>query len=300
VLREKLNGEEDPSDAAENTRHCLMMTMGPTVGRVFFMNDSIITIGRDLTSDIIIQDPEVSRHHVRLRRSKTGFTVEDMGSTNGTFINGTLLEEPHALKVDDVIRLGTMVQLQYLHQFGDSDAEPVTNDEEKRTATAEVAREEAMFTSFINPVPAQRKVSRLGTGLQPGALENHIFIAYAREEWESVIANLTLSLQDAGLDVWVDQYLAQGSDDWRAAVEQALLECWLMVIVVSPRALNSNSVRMKYLHFINREKPVIPLIFEPVKPMPNELKSLRTISYDAANPRKSFHKLIFEIMQMRR
>lgn len=294
---DRLAVDEDTSSSL--IRHCLMMTMGPTVGRVFFLNEAILTIGRDSSSDVVIQDPEISRNHLRLRRSKTGFVIEDTGSTNGTFINGALLETPHTLQIDDVIRLGTMVQLQYTQQLADDEQQSLKNNH-IRTTTAEMARDDTIFNSFINPIPAQRKISRLGTGLQPGALENHIFIAYARDEWESVIANLTLSLQDAGLNVWVDQYLVQGSDDWRAAVEQALLECWLMVLVVSPTALTDNIVHMKYLHFVNRDKPIIPLIYNPVKPMPDELKGLRTINYDDGNPRKSFHKLIFEIMQMRR
>ncbi len=284
------------TEPEQEIRHCLMMTMGPTVGRVFFLSESIITIGRDLANDIIVQDPEVSRYHMRLRRTKTGYTVEDMGSTNGTYINGGMLNQPYNLEVNDVIRLGTMVQLQYIQQKSEESDERVSNT---RTTT-EAARDDTLFTSFMNPIAAQRKLSRLGTGLQPGALENHVFIAYARDEWESVIANLILSLQDAGLNVWVDQYLVQGSDDWRAAIEQALLECWLMVIVVSPNALASNYVKMEYRHFINREKPIIPLIHHPVSPMPPELSRQRTLMYDAANPRKTFHKLIFEIMQLRR
>lgn len=285
----------DAPDPDAGTRHSIMMTMGPTIGRVFFLNDPIITMGRDLTNDIIIQDPEISRYHARLRRGKSGYVVEDMGSTNGTYINGGLLNAPYALQANDVLRLGTMVQLQYVQRREDE-----TEERNAARVTGEYTREETVFVSNVNPIAAQRKLSRLGTGLQPGSLENHIFIAYAREEWEGVIANLMLSLQDAGLNGWVDQYLVQGSEDWRAAIEQALLECWLMVIVVSPRALASNTLKMEYLHFFNRDKPIIPLIYEAVDSLPMELSRQRILPYDPANPRKIFHKLIFEIMQLRR
>ncbi|MDX2161683.1 MAG: FHA domain-containing protein [bacterium] len=290
---------QEEAETPDDCRHVLMMTMGPTVGRVYYLSDPLHTIGRDAGNDIIIQDPEISRNHVRLRRVKNDYVVEDTGSTNGTYINGALLNEPHSLATDDVLRLGTAVQLQYILQTN-ADAYIAVDPSPAKRATGEYTREELGFTSFINPVPAQRKVSRLGTGLQPGALEDHVMISYSRDAWESVVANLTLSLQDAGLNVWVDQYLVQGSEDWRAAVEQALLECWAMVIVVSPNSLNSNYVKMEYRHFINREKPVVPLIYQPVTPLPAELSRLRTISYDGSNPRKTFHKLIFEIMQLRR
>ncbi|MFN8531718.1 MAG: FHA domain-containing protein [Anaerolineae bacterium] len=291
--------DEGESEVLADCRHVLMMTMGPTVGRVYFLSDPIHTIGRENGNDIIIQDPEISRNHVRLRKSRNSYVVEDIGSTNGTYVNGMLIGEAHTLQVDDVLRLGTAVQLQYIRQYG-TDQYMAADPTPSKRVTGEYSREELGFTSFINPVPTQRKISRLGTGLQPGALENHVMIAYARDTWEGVVANLILSLQDAGLNVWVDQYLVQGSEDWRAAVEQALLECWAMVIVVSPVSLNSNYVKMEYRHFINREKPVIPLIYEPVKPLPQELGRLRTISYDATNPRKTFHKLVFELMQLRR
>ncbi len=294
-----LNGARDEEEMLPaDVRYCLMMTMGPTIGRVYYLNTPTHTIGRENGNDIVIQDPEISRHHVRLRLVNGGYLLEELGSTNGTYINGTVLNESYALMPDDVVRLGTQVQLQYMLQSTSAQS-LMTDPPNSKRSTGEYVREETVFQSFISPVAAQRKISRLGTGLQPGSLDNHIFIAYARDEWEGVIANLTLSLQDAGLDVWVDQYLAQGSDDWRAAVEQALLECWAMVLVVSPQALKANTVKMEYLHFINREKPVIPLVYEPVKALPAELARLRTIQYDPANPRRSFHKLIFEIMQLR-
>src|SRR5690606_41807949 len=100
-----------------------------------------------------------------------------------------------------------------------------------------------------------------GTGVEPGALDHHIFIAYAREDWESVVASLTLSMQDAGLKAWVDQYLIQGSDDWRAAVEQALIECRMMVLVVSPQSLNNHYVQMAFRHILDDDKLVYPLIY---------------------------------------
>ncbi len=289
----------DDAAASDDCRHVLMMTMGPTVGRVYFLSEPMHSIGRDTGNDIMIQDPEISRNHVRLRRARNEYIVEDLGSTNGTYINGGLIDGSHTLEVDDVLRLGTAVQLQYLQQSSTETYMAADPTPQKRT-TGDYTPQELSFTSFINPVPTQRKISRLGTGLTPGALEDHVFIAYARDEWESVIANLTLSLQDAGIQVWVDQYLAQGSEDWRAAIEQALLECWAMVIVVSPQALNSNYVKMEYRHFLNREKSIVPFIYEPVRPIPPELSRLRTITYDGGNPRRSFHKLVFEIMQLRR
>jgi pSer/pThr/pTyr-binding forkhead associated (FHA) protein len=282
-------------------KHYLMMTMGPSVGHIYPLSDVIITIGRDLSNDIVIQDPEISRYHLRLRRQRQGYSAEDMGSTNGTFLNNVPLEEPQALESDDVIKLGTMVQLQYVSQPTDEpdqqDDTDLTLHTSPLTGDPQLYRDETIRLTFVNG--SYLKTSRLGTGLEPGALIDHIFIAYTREDWEAVVASLTLNLQDAGLKVWVDQYLVQGSDDWRVAVEQALTECSMVVLVMSPQSLGNQYVQMAYRHFLEQEKPVIPLLYQSVKPLPGELARLRSIVYDTENPRKSFHKLIFEIMQLR-
>ncbi|HEX2906965.1 MAG TPA: toll/interleukin-1 receptor domain-containing protein, partial [Phototrophicaceae bacterium] len=142
--------------------------------------------------------------------------------------------------------------------------------------------------------------SRLGTGLQPGSLTDHIFIAYARDEWETIVAPLTAILQDAEFSVWVDQYLTQGGDDWMLAVEQALSECWMLIVVVSPAALESRYVKLAYRYFLNREKPIIPLLYAAVDSSPLELSSLKAIRYDKNNRRQSLEELLSLVRQRRR
>lgn len=282
-------------------KHYLLMTMGPSVGHTYPLRDVIITIGRDLSNDIVIEDAEISRYHLRLCRQKRHYSAEDMGSTNGTFINSLPLDEPLVLESDDVIRLGSMVQLQYISQpFDEGEIEEDTEAVANKSTTPSNSRihhDETIRLTYVNGT--YHKTSRLGTGLLPGALSDHIFLAYAREDWENVVASLMLNMQDAGLKVWVDQYLKQDSDDWRAAVGQALAECRLVVLVLSPKALDNPQVKTAYEMFLELEKPVIPLLYQSVKPLPSRLDHLRSIVYDTENPRKSFHKLIFEIMQLR-
>jgi hypothetical protein len=125
-------------------------------------------------------------------------------------------------------------------------------------------------------------------------------IVYAREDWETLVAPLLVRLQDTRLNAWVDQYLALGSDDWRMAVEQALSECWLMVVMVSSNALGSAYVHLMYRYFLNENKPVIPLVRDSAQALPNGLSRLRPVAYDPDNNPGSFHKLIYEIMQLRK
>jgi predicted component of type VI protein secretion system len=64
-----------------------------------------ITIGRE-GCDVVLHDPEVSRRHAALRMTPAGPAVEDLGSSNGTFVNGGRIEGLRALRVGDVVRFG--------------------------------------------------------------------------------------------------------------------------------------------------------------------------------------------------
>ncbi|WP_322496187.1 FHA domain-containing protein [Chloroflexus sp.] len=68
-------------------------------------NDPAITIGR-VGCDIILDNPQVSRFHAQLDRTPGGVVLRDMGSTNGTFVNGQRVTAPVALKAGDVIQIG--------------------------------------------------------------------------------------------------------------------------------------------------------------------------------------------------
>jgi pSer/pThr/pTyr-binding forkhead associated (FHA) protein len=91
----------------------LAMTKGPQPGQVFRLDQELLTLGRDPGNDIVINDPQVSRRHARIRRREDLTVIEDVGSTNGTFVNGLRLTGPHTLFNADVISLGDAVKLTY-------------------------------------------------------------------------------------------------------------------------------------------------------------------------------------------
>ncbi len=89
----------------------LIMRSGPTPGAAFTLEGDQITIGRDSTNNVVINDAEISRHHARLNFQGGKYVLEDLGSTNGTFVNGQKLSGPRVLKSGEVISFGEQIML---------------------------------------------------------------------------------------------------------------------------------------------------------------------------------------------
>ena len=95
-----------------------VMRSGPTPGVIFPLEGDQLTIGRDSSNAVAINDGEVSRRHARLSFQGGKYVVEDLGSTNGTSVNGQRLSGPAVLKPGDVVALGEQIVLMYdvIHQ----------------------------------------------------------------------------------------------------------------------------------------------------------------------------------------
>jgi pSer/pThr/pTyr-binding forkhead associated (FHA) protein len=89
----------------------LVLNSGPTPGKDFPLEKPELFIGRDLGNDIVINDPEVSRRHARLYLQGNAYIIEDLGSTNGTSINGQHLTGPYMLRAGEQITFGERVNL---------------------------------------------------------------------------------------------------------------------------------------------------------------------------------------------
>ena len=65
------------------------------------------TIGRSRDCEIVLDDAGISRHHADLRPAGDGWTVADLGSTNGVIVNGSAISGTYALHPGDVLELGS-------------------------------------------------------------------------------------------------------------------------------------------------------------------------------------------------
>ncbi len=84
----------------------LTVLLGRKTLQVHDIDKPVVRIGRDEEMDVIIDNPSVSRKHLEIRQEGESWVVEDLGSSNGTFMAGKKLEAPHGLAVGDEIGLG--------------------------------------------------------------------------------------------------------------------------------------------------------------------------------------------------
>jgi diguanylate cyclase (GGDEF)-like protein len=84
----------------------ILFISGPLIGKMFLLEEAETVIGRANDVDISISDPRISRKHVRISLCDGEAVIEDMGSTNGTFVNGTRVRRD-TLKSNDKIHISS-------------------------------------------------------------------------------------------------------------------------------------------------------------------------------------------------
>ena len=84
------------------------VTHGPQAGAVLTLGETI-TIGRSSDCQLILDDDYVSTHHARILPGPNGYVVEDLGSTNGTFVNNQLIAAPTLFGRGDTLRIGRTI-----------------------------------------------------------------------------------------------------------------------------------------------------------------------------------------------
>jgi pSer/pThr/pTyr-binding forkhead associated (FHA) protein len=86
----------------------LIVLKGPNVGEKIFFNKAVFKIGRDANSDIFLDDITISRKHAQVEKTDNNYKIIDLGSLNGVYVNGKLVEEK-ILENGDKIQIGKYV-----------------------------------------------------------------------------------------------------------------------------------------------------------------------------------------------
>lgn len=151
----------------------LVVQQGPDPGDAFILAQGRATIGRSGNNDITIDDPEISRQHAVFIREGEGYAVQDLGSTNGTFVNYQRITGLVPLNHGDVIGFGEAILLTYWDESAtDSQPIPVTSTPKSPPVTAipftpdPSPPEQPLFEDddFFEP-PAQRRRWLIGCSL---------------------------------------------------------------------------------------------------------------------------------------
>jgi hypothetical protein len=94
---------DQAADLAGVHGFALVVERGPQAGMTFLLPAGGTTVGRHPESDIFLDDITVSRHHCRFVNAETQLVVEDSGSTNGTYVNGSRVDRAVLAPGDEVL-----------------------------------------------------------------------------------------------------------------------------------------------------------------------------------------------------
>ncbi len=94
----------------------------------------------------------------------------------------------------------------------------------------------------------------------------HVFISYQSESADFVHV-LTHRLKEQNYEIWWDDVISPG-EEWRREIDDAIRDCWAVIVVMTPKARDSEYVTYEWSVAIGREKHVIPIILQstPVHP----------------------------------
>jgi len=100
-----LSPDEEVIASLPATSALLIVAHGPNVGARFLLDSDSTTVGRRESADIFLDDVTVSRKHAEFVRSGTRFTVQDVGSLNGTYVNRDRIDSAE-LSAGDEVQIG--------------------------------------------------------------------------------------------------------------------------------------------------------------------------------------------------
>jgi len=97
-----------------------------------------------------------------------------------------------------------------------------------------------------------------------------VFLSYSRKT-SGFALHIKDILDNIGINVWIDQSDIRGGDRWEEKINQALKECKLLIVIVSPAAITSEWVEYEWKTALSAGKPIIPLYYYEVENEPDEL-----------------------------
>jgi len=101
-----------------NRRYSLAVILGANAGQIFPVSQPRVVLGRGVNCDIQLQDSEISRRHAMLEIKSDVATVIDLGSTNGTFVDGVRIHQK-SIAAHEEFSLGTTTLMFIVTEVGE-------------------------------------------------------------------------------------------------------------------------------------------------------------------------------------
>jgi two-component system, cell cycle response regulator len=137
-------------------RACLVQYSGASLGKRYILDSAEMIIGRAPKSGIVLNEGSVSRQHARFFQTGDTVELEDLGTTNGTFVNDLKVEVRSRLRDGDIIRLGTIL----LKFFAHDNIENVFHDKIYRMATIDAGTQIFNKKYLLESLETEFKFSR--------------------------------------------------------------------------------------------------------------------------------------------
>ena len=114
---------------AEIAIPAVIVLEGQEAGRSWPIESDRVTIGRGEGCDVVLMERQVSRRHAQIRRLNSQYVLEDLGSRNGTYVNGREVIGPYVLQDGDEIQIALCARLSFV---GAEATAPLVFDNRKR------------------------------------------------------------------------------------------------------------------------------------------------------------------------
>jgi hypothetical protein len=115
-------------------------------------------------------------------------------------------------------------------------------------------------------------------------MSDHVFICYSRLDQDFVI-ELAKNLKDRGVPVWLDKWSIPTGANWPQKIEEALITCARLLVVLSPAAVESTKVQAEWLKVLEDRKVVIPVLYQECN-IPYLLKPIQYIDFTSRSTNK--------------
>jgi transcriptional regulator with GAF, ATPase, and Fis domain len=163
---------------------------GPLKGQIRDFSAGDLTFGREPTNTACVNDPKASRRHAVIRAATEGFTIVDLESRNGTFVNGVPIEQ-HLLEDGDQIEIGDSWFLFVVEERA-AQSEPNAAEIEQETllhrSLVQLRHEDSLYLKAL-----QRKL--LGTVFEAVPADSGVILLFEDNAADQPLSTFTLSRQ---------------------------------------------------------------------------------------------------------